>query len=77
VLGVRDRQASEIAAWLAEVTPEQLARTAPVPSGGGWPPYARGRQVRQCVGTVLEEEWAHHGFCARDLDKLPGQNAPR
>jgi len=70
VLGVRDRQASELEAWLAEVTPEQLAQTAPVPDGAGWPPYARGRRVRQCLGTVLDEEWAHHGFCVRDLDKM-------
>jgi hypothetical protein len=76
VLGVRDRQASEIEAWLAEVTPEQLAQTAPVPDGDRWPPYARGRPVRQCLGTVLDEEWAHHGFCQRDLDKLSGQDAP-
>jgi hypothetical protein len=76
VLGVRDRQASQIAAWLAEVTPEQLARTAPVPDGDGWPPYARGRRVRQCLGTVLNEEWAHHGFCARDLDKLTSSTRP-
>jgi DinB superfamily len=75
LLGVRDRQASEIEAWLAEVTPEQLAQTAPVPDGDGWPPYARGRRVRQCLGTVLNEEWAHHGFCVRDLDELPGQQA--
>jgi hypothetical protein len=26
--------------------------------------------VRQCLGTVLNEEWAHHRFCKRDLDKL-------
>jgi len=70
VLRVRDRQALEIQAWLAEVTPEQLAQTAPVPDDEGWPPYARGRRVRQCLGTVLNEEWAHHGFCVRDLDKL-------
>ena len=70
VLRVRERQALEIRAWLAEVTPEQLALTAPVPDGEGWPPYARGRSVRQCLGTVLNEEFAHHGFCARDLDKL-------
>jgi hypothetical protein len=72
VLGVRDRQASELAAWLAEVTPEQLAQIAPVPDGDRWPPYARGRSVRQCLGTVLNEEWAHHGFCVRDLDRLSG-----
>jgi hypothetical protein len=27
-------------------------------------------------GTVLDEEWAHHGFCVRDLDKLSSQAAP-
>ena len=70
VLAVRDRQAAEIDSWLDDVTPDQLARTAPVPDDGRWPPYATGRSVRHCLGTVLGEEWAHHGFCARDLDKL-------
>jgi hypothetical protein len=32
--------------------------------------------VQQCLGTVLDEEWAHHGFCVRDLDKLAGQQVP-
>jgi hypothetical protein len=70
VLRVREAQASEMQAWLAGVTAEQLAQTAPVPDDERWPPYARGRTVRQCLGTVLNEEWAHHGFCVRDLDKL-------
>jgi plasmid stabilization system protein ParE len=70
VLAVRDRQASELAAWLAVVSPEELAENAPVPEDGRWPPYARGRRVRDCLGTVLGEEWAHHGFCVRDLDRL-------
>jgi hypothetical protein len=30
--------------------------------------------VRQCVGTVLNEEWAHYRFCKRDLDKLSRQD---
>lgn len=70
VLARRDRQAAEIEAWLAEVTPEQLARTAPVPGDDRWPPYAKGRSVRQCLGVVLTEEQEHHGFCVRDLAKL-------
>jgi hypothetical protein len=70
VLIVRDRQASEMEAWLAEVTPEQLAKPAPVPDDDRWPPYAKGRRVQQCLVTVLNEEWEHHGFCMRDLDKL-------
>ena len=73
VLAVRDRQAAEVDAWLAEVTPEELARTAPVPDDDRWPPYARGKRVRQCLGTVLNEDWAHHSFCVRDLDKLSGR----
>ena len=75
VLTVRDRQASEIEAWLAEVTPEQLAQPAPVPDDDRWPPYAKGRRVRQCLGTVLNEEWQHHGFCVRDLDRLSHRGA--
>src|ERR1041384_1509952 len=75
VLAVRVRQTSEIETWLAEVTPDQLAKTAPVPDDNRWPPYAKGRTVRQCLGTVLNEEWAHHRFCKRDLDKLSRQDS--
>ena len=70
VLALRSRHATEVGTWLAEVTPERLAQAAPVPDDDRWPPYAKGRTVRQCLGTVLNEEWAHHGFCARDLGKL-------
>jgi hypothetical protein len=75
VLAARVRQASEIETWLAGVTPDQLAKTAPVPDDDRWPPYAKGRTVRQCLGTVLNEEWAHHRFCKRDLDKLSHQSS--
>ena len=57
VLGVRDRQASEIEAWLAEVTPEQLAETAPVPDDDGWPPYARGGRC----GNASAPSWTKSG----------------
>jgi hypothetical protein len=70
VLAVRAAQAAELEAWLADVTTEQLAVPAPVPDGPGWPPYARGRSVRQCLRTVLNEEHEHHGFCVRDLALL-------
>ncbi|HEY3710851.1 MAG TPA: DinB family protein [Amycolatopsis sp.] len=75
VLAVRAKQAEGIEEWLAQVTPEQLARTAPVPEDDRWPPYAKGRRVRQCLGTVLNEEREHHGFCVRDLDKLSAREA--
>jgi hypothetical protein len=70
VVTVRETQAAELAAWLEEATPETLAATAPVPDDDAWPPYARGRSVRQCVGTVLNETFEHHGFCVRDLDLI-------
>ncbi|TQL49245.1 DinB family protein [Ornithinicoccus hortensis] len=70
VLQVREEQGAELSRWLQEVTPEQLAKPAPVPEGPGWPPYAAGRSVLECLRVVLNEEWAHHQFCVRDLDLL-------
>jgi hypothetical protein len=75
VLVVREQQATELEAWLDAVTPEQLREPAPIPDDDRWPPYARGRSVRQCLGTVLNEEWAHHGFCVRDLDLIEAQTS--
>ncbi|PKW27109.1 DinB family protein [Phycicoccus duodecadis] len=76
VLAVRERQAAEVEAWLADVTPDRLAASAPVPDDDRWPPYARGRTVRRCLGTVLNEEHAHHRFCVRDLDTLAREDPP-
>jgi hypothetical protein len=72
VLAVRDAQVAELERWLSAVTPDELSAPAPVPPGPGWPPYARGKPVLECVHVVLNEEWAHHGFCARDLGLLGG-----
>ena len=72
VLAVRDVQGAELERWLQVVAAGQLPAPAPVPAGDGWPPYARGKSVLECVHVVLEEEWAHHGFCARDLHLLAG-----
>jgi len=77
VLSVREEQGAELEAWLAQVTPDQLTATAPVPDDDRWPPYARGRSVRQCLGTVMNEEWAHHGFCVRDLDLIHAGSTDR
>jgi hypothetical protein len=74
-VAVRDGQAAELEAWLDSVSADQLQEPAPVPDGPGWPPYARGRSVAQCLRTVLNEEWAHHGFCVRDLDLIEPSEA--
>lgn len=70
VLAIRDEQAAELERWLDAVTSEQLQQPAPIPDNDMWPTYARGRSVRQCVGTVLGEEFEHHQFCVRDLDLI-------
>jgi len=72
VLALRDVQGAELERWLSTATPGELSAPAPVPAGPGWPPYARGKSVLECLHVVLDEEWAHHGFCVRDLDLLGG-----
>ncbi|MBO0831391.1 MAG: DinB family protein [Actinobacteria bacterium] len=72
VLAVRDVQGAELERWLSTVTPDELSAPAPVPAGRGWPPYAKGKSLLECMHVVLNEEWAHHGFCVRDLDLLSG-----
>ncbi|MGV9298832.1 DinB family protein [Amycolatopsis sp. NPDC003676] len=74
IVRVRDEQAAELGAWLDEVTAAQLEAPAPVPEDDVWPPYARGRSVRQCLRTVLNETFEHHGFCVRDLDLIEVQD---
>lgn len=70
VLAVRHKQAVELEQWLARLTADELSTIAPVPVGPGWPPYAGGKSVLQCLQVVLNEEFKHHGFCVRDLDLL-------
>ncbi len=71
---VRDAQTAELETWLNEITAAELAAPAPVPDDDVWPPYARGRTVRQCLRTVLNETFEHHGFCVRDLDLIDQAN---
>lgn len=75
IVRVRAAQSAELEAWLDEVTAVQLAARAPVPDDDVWPPYARGRLVRQCLGTVLNETFEHHNFCVRDLDLIEARGA--
>ncbi|SDS60441.1 DinB superfamily protein [Streptomyces sp. TLI_053] len=74
IVSVREAQAAELETWLDKVTATQLAVPAPVPDDDVWPPYARGRSVRQCLGTVLNETFEHHRFCGRDLDLIEAQD---
>ena len=75
VLAVRDVQRAELEGWLSTVPAGELPAAAPVPEGRGWPPYARGKSVLECLHVVLNEEWEHHRFCVRDLGLLEGASS--
>ncbi len=70
VVATREFQDAELDRWLSTVTLEELSAPAPIPEALGWPPYARGKSVLDCVHVVLKEEWEHLGFSERDLDQL-------
>ena len=63
VLAARADQASQLADYLAAVTTDDLARSADVLENGP-------NLVRDCIATVLEEEFWHHRYAVRDLAKL-------
>jgi hypothetical protein len=42
--------------------------------GPGWP-EPRSYPVRECLLTVLNEEWEHRLYAERDLDALEARNA--
>jgi hypothetical protein len=64
----RDRMAS-VRRLVDELTDEQLASSTVPVEGPGWPP-ARSFPVRECLLTVLNEEWEHRRYAERDLDAL-------
>jgi hypothetical protein len=69
VLAARAERAAEVAAFLADVTQEELDQPRDTPAGAAWPPPGARTPVR-CLGVILNEEWAHHQFAVRDLDAM-------
>jgi hypothetical protein len=51
------------------LTDESLAASTEPVEAPGWPP-PRSFLVRDCLLTVLNEEWWHRQFAERDLDAL-------
>jgi hypothetical protein len=69
VLELRRDRMSTVRSLLDGLTDESLAgQTEPV-EGPGWPP-ARSYPVRECLSTLLNEEWEHRLYAERDLDVL-------
>ena len=53
---------------LEDLTDEQLDTVPDVMNDAAWPPP--GETVRECLGVVLNEEYAHRLFAERDLALL-------
>ena len=69
VLALRRDRMAGVGQVIAAQTPASLdAGTTPV-QAPGWPP-ARAFPVRQCLLTVLNEEWEHRLYAERDLQRL-------
>ncbi|MFI5935391.1 DinB family protein [Actinoplanes sp. NPDC051494] len=69
VLAVRAGRTATMRRVLAELTDEKLdSSTEPVTEPGY--PEPESYSVRDCLSTILNEEWEHHTFAERDLAVL-------
>lgn len=65
VLDARADRQGQVRAFLAGVTDAQLAEERPNPHA---PEHSE--TVLSCLRTILEEEWEHHRYAVRDLDRV-------
>ncbi|HEY0497413.1 MAG TPA: DinB family protein [Kutzneria sp.] len=65
----RDRMAT-VRELVDDLTEEFLAGDTEPVDGVGWPPPGQRFPVRECLLTVLNEEWEHRLYAERDLDAL-------
>lgn len=68
VLEARAGRVEMVRAYLATVTPDELAETRSDPWGDDWAPT-----VLQCVQVIFNEEWHHHRYATRDLAVILGE----
>lgn len=69
VLAVRQKQRGRLTDFLEGAVDADLSRTLASPNGGD-------TTVLQCIQVVLEEEWWHHRYAARDLAILETSSPP-
>jgi hypothetical protein len=65
VLEVRAGRVAMVRDFLATVTPDELAEARTNP----WNPE-HPETIRSCLHVILNEEWEHHRYAARDLDTI-------
>ena len=69
-LELRRDRFERVRTHLASLTDNELAATATVPDGPGWPPPGEEVPVRQALEILINEEWWHRQFAERDLAVL-------
>lgn len=67
VLAVRRERQDRVSAFLRDAADADLDRTIASPNGGE-------TSVRHCIHVVLNEEWWHHQYAARDLAVLEARS---
>lgn len=67
---IRIGQQREVTDFLTGLTSAELERHASVADRPGWPADPEKHTVLECLHVLLEEEFARHQFCVRDLAKL-------
>jgi len=71
VLNVRAGRVAMVRDFLAEVTPGELATKRSSP----WNEPERPQTTLSCLHVILEEEWEHLRYAARDLDAIEAEPA--
>ncbi len=69
VLELRADRMATVRRVVDELTDERLAASTEPVDGAGWPP-AQSFPVRECLLTILNEEWEHRLYAERDLAVL-------
>jgi len=68
VLEVRRERMSQVKHTIAAVTPDELKRVCVPPAAPGHP--SKPHSVLECLHVILNEEWEHNQYAARDLASL-------
>lgn len=74
VLEIRIGRQRQVSDHLAALDPTELERAITVADRPGWPTDPDQHTVLSCLHVLLEEEFAHHQYCVRDLDLLAARS---
>ena len=68
---MRRERMNQVKQTIAAVTPDELERVCIPPAAPGHP--SKPHSVLECLHVILNEEWEHNQYAARDLASLEAQ----